>query len=169
MKTFNIFIVLSLVLLPFAPLANASILTQSKSPPSYELLTFSEMIKLVGGAAVGQLEIASPDNERDISGDGSVSYQVNYQDVSATETLYIALIDVATETPITLYTGSVSGSMGSTASGSRTGTLDSADANGYTLLTAELLGTSGSATDYCEDGTDTVFARSLIYLIGDGT
>lgn len=126
------------------------------------VLDDSEMEKLVGGSAVGQILITDPDSGTDVSGKGTVSYKVQVYDLNATVSMaiFIAHYDGTTTE---IYNSKISdpGTYSGTFSSSYVETVND-------VMIAELLNTSGDASDPCDDGTETIYARAMIDLDGDG-
>lgn len=126
------------------------------------ILDDSEMEKLVGGSAVGQILITDPDSGTDVSGKGTVSYKVQVYDLNATVSMAI-FIAHQDGTTTEIYNDKISdtGTYSGTFSSSYVETIND-------VMIAELLNTSGDSSDPCEDGTETIYARAMIDLDGDG-
>lgn len=165
MKIFNVVLSVVLVVGPFFS-ANAFATQKgavAATEMDFELLTEEYMEHLVGGLTVGQVQIVSPANQRDVSNNGYVNYQINYSDV--------------TDADFVLFTATSNGGSGVeldrrnniSGNGTLSGSFRSAlIADGSSIIVGELVSSSADPYDACRDGTDTVYARGMRRITGNG-
>lgn len=130
---------------------------------AYTVLTDQEMANLVGGMTVGQITIYEPSNDADVSGYGRVNYRVGYQDVDGSAVFVIFAGDSdgnmyeLDRRDVPLGAGSLAG-----------GFYSSSIPGSNNVIVAEIIQPGGDPYDACQDGTNTVYARGMRHLYGNG-
>jgi hypothetical protein len=165
MKFLNILLALSIIVTPFsfAHTSGQKPVDQQVSA-SYEVLSQDEMGHVVGGLSTGQLTIVTPAQATNVSNDGWVAYQVHYEIDGEVDFVLFAAdnngskTELARVNSVTTGTGNFNGQF-----------LSSKVKQGNSVIVAELINHVGADPyDSCETATDTIYARSMRKISGNG-